>query len=174
MNTGSLGATLVDFGRNGLAVPILLLVMLGTLVLPLPPLVLDVLFTFNISLSLVVILAVIVGLKAFEPAPAPAAAVSAHSTRDKDHPATGAAGATQGAYPPVQKVLEQRCYLCHGAQTQMKNVRLDSPEGVKTHAQAIYQQVVVMKQMPMNNATGITDAERALISEWFKAGAKVE
>ncbi len=126
------------------------------------------------AVGVVVILAVIVGLKAFEPAPAPAAAVSAHSTRDKDHPATGAAGATQGAYPPVQKVLEQRCYLCHGAQTQMKNVRLDSPEGVKTHAQAIYQQVVVMKQMPMNNATGITDAERALISEWFKAGAKVE
>ncbi|MFO1376416.1 MAG: flagellar biosynthesis protein FlhA [Steroidobacteraceae bacterium] len=59
MNTGTLGATLIDFGRNGLAVPVLLLVMLGTLVLPLPALVLDVLFTFNISLSLVVILAVI-------------------------------------------------------------------------------------------------------------------
>jgi uncharacterized membrane protein len=28
----------------------------------------------------------------------------------------------------VQKVLEQRCYQCHGAQVQMKNVRLDSPE----------------------------------------------
>jgi uncharacterized membrane protein len=38
------------------------------------------------------------------------------------------------------KVLEQRCYLCHGAQVQMKNVRLDSPEGVKQHAQAVYQQ----------------------------------
>ena len=59
MSTNQLGATLVDFGRNGLAVPVLLLVMLGTLVLPLPALVLDVLFTFNISLSLVVILAVI-------------------------------------------------------------------------------------------------------------------
>ena len=27
----------------------------------------------------------------------------------------------------VQKVVEQRCLLCHGAQVQMKNVRLDSP-----------------------------------------------
>jgi flagellar biosynthesis protein FlhA len=54
-----LADTLVEFGRQGLAVPVLLLVMLAMLVLPLPPLVLDLLFTFNISLSLVVILAVI-------------------------------------------------------------------------------------------------------------------
>jgi uncharacterized membrane protein len=69
-------------------------------------------------------------------------------------------------------VLEQRCYMCHGAQVQMKNVRLDSPEGVKLHAQAIYQQAVVTKIMPMNNATNITDAERALIKQWFESGAK--
>jgi flagellar biosynthesis protein FlhA len=55
----SLGATLLDFGRQGLAVPLLLLVMLAMIVLPLPPLLLDLLFTFNISLSLIVILAVI-------------------------------------------------------------------------------------------------------------------
>jgi uncharacterized membrane protein len=56
----------------------------------------------------------------------------------------------------------------------MKNVRLDTPEGVKTNAQMVYQQVVVLKQMPMNNATGLTEAERALIGEWFKAGAKTQ
>jgi flagellar biosynthesis protein FlhA len=50
---------ILEFGRNGLAVPLLLLVMMAMFVLPLPPLALDVLFTFNISLSLVVILAVI-------------------------------------------------------------------------------------------------------------------
>ena len=54
-----LSDTLVEFGRQGLAVPVLLIVMLGMLVLPLPPIILDLLFTFNISLSLVVILAVI-------------------------------------------------------------------------------------------------------------------
>ena len=64
--------------------------------------------------------------------------------------------------------------MCHGAQVQMKNVRLDTPEGVKTNAQMVYQQVVVLKQMPMNNATGLTEAERALIAEWFKAGAKTQ
>jgi uncharacterized membrane protein len=78
---------------------------------------------------------------------------------------------TQNSYAALQKVLEQRCYMCHNAQVQMKNVRLDSPEAVKQHAQNIYQQVVIVKQMPMNNATGITEAERALVAQWFTAGA---
>jgi uncharacterized membrane protein len=78
---------------------------------------------------------------------------------------------SQNTYTALQKVLEQRCYMCHNAQVQMKNVRLDSPEAVKLHAQNIYQQVVVTKQMPMNNSTAITDAERELIAQWFKAGA---
>jgi uncharacterized membrane protein len=32
----------------------------------------------------------------------------------------------------------------------------------------IYQQVVVTKQMPMNNSTGMTQEERQLIADWFK------
>jgi uncharacterized membrane protein len=35
----------------------------------------------------------------------------------------------------------------------------------------VYQQVVVMKLMPMNNATGLTEDERALFARWFEAGA---
>jgi uncharacterized membrane protein len=102
--------------------------------------------------------------------PAPMAAVSGA-------PVSGAASAIaasasgQNDYKSVQAVLEQRCYLCHGEAVQMKNLRLDSPDSVKQHAQAIYQQVVVQKLMPMNNATQITDAERALIGRWFEAGA---
>ena len=69
------------------------------------------------------------------------------------------------------EVVEQRCLLCHGAQVQMKNVRLDSPQEIASHAQAIYQQVVVSRVMPMSNSTGMTDDERALIDTWFKAGA---
>jgi uncharacterized membrane protein len=74
-------------------------------------------------------------------------------------------------YQEVQQVVAQRCYMCHGAQVQMKNVRLDSPAGLKQHAQAVYQQAVVTRLMPMNNATGITEAERALIAQWFQGGA---
>ena len=81
------------------------------------------------------------------------------------------AGGVKG-YQQVQNVLEQRCYQCHGAQLQMKNVRLDSPALLRQHAQSVYQQVVVSRTMPMNNATGITEAERNLIRQWFEAGAK--
>ncbi|MBH2016334.1 MAG: urate hydroxylase PuuD [Burkholderiales bacterium] len=66
----------------------------------------------------------------------------------------------------VQTVVEQRCVLCHNAQLANKGVRLDSPEAIRQHAQAIHQQVVVLKAMPMNNATQITEAERALLARW--------
>ena len=77
-------------------------------------------------------------------------------------------------YEKLQPVLAQRCYLCHGEQVQMKNVRSDSKSLVSQHAQSIYQQVVVSKVMPLNNATGITEAERLLVKQWFEAAAKVE
>ena len=93
-------------------------------------------------------------------------AAGAYSTGSNDQKTS------ENNYETLQKVLEQRCTMCHGAQVQMKNVRLDSPEAVKQHAQNIYQQVIVTKQMPMNNATGLTDAERALVGKWFTEGAK--
>ncbi len=89
-------------------------------------------------------------------------------------PPVAGAAKQQVAFGEVQKVLEQRCYMCHGATMQMKNVRLDTPDQVALHAQAVYQQAVVTKIMPMNNATGITDAERALIGKWFLAGASTK
>ncbi len=45
--------------RQGLGTPLMLIIMLGMMILPLPPFLLDVFFTFNIALSLVVLLAVI-------------------------------------------------------------------------------------------------------------------
>lgn len=84
------------------------------------------------------------------------------------------APAATADFAAVQKVLEQRCAQCHGAQVQMKNVRVDSPEAVKLHAQGIFQQAVVAKTMPLNNATQMTDAERALLGQWFANGAKVQ
>lgn len=106
------------------------------------------------AVGVVVLLALIVWLK---PAPvAPAAAAPA---------AVG--------YAQLQPVVAQRCVMCHGEALQSKGVRLDSAEELKKNAQMVYQQVVVSKLMPMNNATGITDDERALFAQWFKAGAPV-
>jgi uncharacterized membrane protein len=70
----------------------------------------------------------------------------------------------------VRAIMDQRCVQCHGAQVQMKNVRLDSDEAVRQHAQAVYQQVVVTRLMPMNNSTGITEQERGRLREWFVSG----
>ena len=87
---------------------------------------------------------------------------------------TSSSKAAPVSYAQVQQVFAQRCYSCHGEQVQMKNVRFDSPEGVKQHAIGIYQQAVVLRQMPMNNATGITEEERLLIKRWFEGGAALK
>ena len=48
-----------DTLRNGVGAPLLVLALLAMVVVPLPPMILDVLFSFNIAVSLVVLLAVI-------------------------------------------------------------------------------------------------------------------
>ncbi len=108
---------------------------------------------------------VLVGL-AFWLAPPPPSAAQVAAAK---------AVATQPAgYAEVRAVIDQRCALCHNAAVQQKNVALHTPELLKQHAQAVYQQASVLKLMPMNNATQITDDERALIKRWFDAGAPVK
>jgi len=53
---GNVRSNLAGLRHGNLGVPILLLVMLGMMMLPVPPFLLDVLFTFNIALSIVVLL----------------------------------------------------------------------------------------------------------------------
>src|SRR5690242_14914299 len=55
-----------DLIRAGIGVPVGVLAVLAMVVLPLPPLVLDVLFTFNIALSLVIVMAVFYVSRPFE------------------------------------------------------------------------------------------------------------
>ena len=86
-------------------------------------------------------------------------------------PQPAVAAAAPATFAEVQAVVAQRCVMCHNAQLMSKNVRLDSADEIARHAQMIYQQAVVLKVMPMNNATQITDAERALLGRWFTAGA---
>ena len=86
-------------------------------------------------------------------------------------PAAAAAAAAPATLAQVKAVVDQRCVLCHNAQTQQKNVDLHTPELIHQHAQQIYQQVVVLKLMPFGNATQMTDDERALFKRWFEGGA---
>jgi uncharacterized membrane protein len=83
-----------------------------------------------------------------------------------------ASAATEPAtFSAVQAVMETRCVACHNAQVQQKNVALHTPALIRQHAQAIHQQTVLLRLMPMHNSTQITEAERALIGRWFAAGA---
>ena len=66
MDTTKNMPALTDLIRQGLGVPVLLLLMLGMMVVPMPALGLDALFTFNISLSLIVLLAVIYAKRPLE------------------------------------------------------------------------------------------------------------
>jgi uncharacterized membrane protein len=66
-------------------------------------------------------------------------------------------------------VVAQRCVMCHNAQIANKGVRLDTAAAIDAQAQAIHQQAVVLKAMPMNNATQITEDERALLGRWYRA-----
>ena len=63
VKTMELTATLQGLARSGLGAPLLLIVILMMMVVPLPPFVLDLSFTFNIALSLVVLLATVYSQK---------------------------------------------------------------------------------------------------------------
>jgi flagellar biosynthesis protein FlhA len=52
--------------RRGVGAPVMMLVMLAMLMLPLPPFLLDMLFSFNIALSLVILLAVVYVMRPLE------------------------------------------------------------------------------------------------------------
>jgi flagellar biosynthesis protein FlhA len=52
-----------EVGAKGLAAPLIIMMLLAMVILPLPPFLLDVFFTFNIALSLVVLLVVIYALR---------------------------------------------------------------------------------------------------------------
>ncbi|APG02790.1 flagellar biosynthesis protein FlhA [Luteibacter rhizovicinus DSM 16549] len=64
--TTTLMGTFRQIGRRGIAAPVVMLVMLGMLMLPLPPFMLDLLFTFNIALSLVILLATMYVMRPLE------------------------------------------------------------------------------------------------------------
>jgi uncharacterized membrane protein len=90
------------------------------------------------------------------------------------HSGTAQDALKPASFAAVNSVIGQRCTACHNAALQQKNVALHTPALIRQHAQAIYLQAVVLKLMPLNNATQISDAERALIKRWYEAGAPVD
>lgn len=56
MNSINLPAWLTNFGSRTVAAPVIIVMLLGMMILPLPAIMLDVLFSFNIALSILVLL----------------------------------------------------------------------------------------------------------------------
>ncbi|MDO4592669.1 MAG: urate hydroxylase PuuD, partial [Comamonadaceae bacterium] len=89
--------------------------------------------------------------------------------------ATANASAPVGSYGKLHAVMQQHCVVCHSAQTiAQKNVKFDTAEEIKQHAQSIYQQVVLLRKMPFGNPGALTAEEREAFKAWFESGAPVQ
>ncbi|MBA4108385.1 MAG: hypothetical protein C0487_02175 [Leptothrix sp. (in: Bacteria)] len=100
------------------------------------------------------------------PAPRPAAVA-----KPAEAPSAPVVSAPMGPLlSQVNGIVQQRCVMCHNADLANKGVMLHTPELITKHQQQIYQQVVMLRAMPMNNATRITEEERGVVAQWFKAG----
>ncbi len=77
----------------------------------------------------------------------------------------------------IRPIIDARCLACHSEKptkmpTAPNGIKFDTDDAVRLNAPKIYQQVVQLKAMPLGNLTGMTEAERSQISQWFKDGAK--
>ena len=82
-------------------------------------------------------------------------------------------------FTAVQSIIKVRCATCHAAKpTQAgfaaapKGVMFDTANDIVKHAAAINQQTVLSKAMPIANLTNMLPQERALLAQWYNAGAK--
>jgi uncharacterized membrane protein len=89
-----------------------------------------------------------------------------------------AAGTTAVPFAQVASIVERRCAACHSdhptkVDAAPRGIKLDTPEEIKAEAQAIEQQAVQTKTMPLGNVTGMTQAERDVLGRWIAQGAKI-
>jgi uncharacterized membrane protein len=84
-------------------------------------------------------------------------------------------------FSQVRSIIDSRCLACHAAQPTFegfdvapKNIRFDTAEEIRKHAQAIKRTSVDTDTMPLGNETKMTADERQLLGAWIRAGATIE
>jgi len=89
---------------------------------------------------------------------------------------TSPAQAAAVPFAQVASIVEQRCAPCHSSHptnpsfsTAPKGIVLDTPEQIRAQADAIEQQAVRTRAMPLGNVTGMTDEERELLGRWIRS-----
>jgi uncharacterized membrane protein len=85
-------------------------------------------------------------------------------------------------FAEVKQIVERRCFACHSKEPTHEDFKdigvpaaslyLDDDNNILTLKRVIYQRVVEVKDMPAQNATGMTQEERDRIASWYDAGAK--
>jgi len=86
-----------------------------------------------------------------------------------------AAAAAQ--FSEIQAIVAKRCAVCHtsmpvqgGVSAPPAGVRLDGPDFILLHTARMEKQLAT-RAMPVGNATGMTDEERAQVLAWIRNGA---
>jgi uncharacterized membrane protein len=89
---------------------------------------------------------------------------------------TSPAQAAAVPFAQVASVVEQRCAPCHSSHptnpsfsTAPKGIVLETREQIRAQADAIEQQAVRTRAMPLGNVTGMTDEERELLGRWIRS-----
>ena len=91
---------------------------------------------------------------------------------------SGSAAAEIPRFADVRAIVNARCLACHSAYPSDSiytiaptGIVFDTPDQIAAMAARIRERAVIQRTMPLNNSTGMTDAERALVGRWVDAGA---
>ncbi len=85
------------------------------------------------------------------------------------------------SFAEVRQVVARRCVSCHSERpanpsftAPPQGVAFDTAEEIAARADAIEEQAVLSRAMPLGNATGMTEDERQLLGRWIRAGANTK
>jgi uncharacterized membrane protein len=85
------------------------------------------------------------------------------------------------AFAAAKEVIDRRCLACHSTRNTddvfriaPNGVTFDTPESIRARADLIRTRVVVLRNMPLANKTGMTEVERDLLARWLDAGASFD
>jgi uncharacterized membrane protein len=92
-------------------------------------------------------------------------------------PATEMAEMTVPSAADVAAIAQARCASCHAAKPTDPDIEkapggvmLESAADLRKHSARVLKQAVMSKAMPLGNKTQMTDAERASLGLWIRAG----
>ena len=83
-----------------------------------------------------------------------------------------------GTYANARAIVDRHCVMCHAAvpthpgfTAPPNGAAFDTAQGLHRYASKILERAVTTHAMPLGNETGMTEAERAKLGAWIKAGA---